>query len=191
MAVVILAYNWWALAVRGALAILFGILAFLWPGISLTALVLLFAAFAFADGVLAIVTGVRGIRGDGRWWAVLLEGMLGIAVAVLTVLWPAITALALLFLIAAWAIVNGLLEIVAAVRLRRVIRGEWLLALAGVASIVFGVMLALNPGAGALALLWLIAAYAIVFGVLLVGLGFRLRGWLNHAPTFEGRPRPA
>jgi uncharacterized membrane protein HdeD (DUF308 family) len=191
MAVVILAYSWWALAVRGALAILFGILAFLWPGISLTALVLLFAAFAFADGVFAIVTGVRGIRGGERWGALLLEGVMGVAVAVLTVLWPAITALALLFLIAIWAIVTGLLEIVAAVRLRQVIRGEWLLALAGVASIVFGGMLILNPGAGALAVLWLIAAYAIVFGALLVGLGFRLRGWLKHAPTVEGLARPA
>jgi uncharacterized membrane protein HdeD (DUF308 family) len=191
MAVIIFAHNWWALAVRGALAILFGIIAFVWPGISLTALVLLFGAFAFVDGVFAIVTGVRGIRRDDRWWAFLLEGILGVAVAVLTVLWPAITALALLLLIAAWATVTGVLEIVAAVRLRRVIRGEWLLGLAGVASIVFGVLLALNPGAGALAVLWLIGAYAIVFGALLVALGFRLRGWLKHPPTFEGLPRPA
>lgn len=191
MPVIILASNWWALAVRGALAILFGIIAFVWPGISLTALVLLFAAFAFVDGVFAIVMGVRGIRGDERWWAFLLEGILGVGAAVVTVLWPAITALALLFLIAAWAIVTGVLEIVAAVRLRRVIRGEWLLALAGVASIAFGVLLALNPGAGALAVLWLIGAYAIVFGALLVGLGFRLRGWLKHPPTFEGLARPA
>ena len=191
MAVVFLASNWWALALRGAIAILFGIFALLWPGISVAALVLLFAVFAFADGVFAIVAGVRGIRRDERWWAFLLEGFLGIAVAVLTVLWPAITTLALLFLIAAWAIATGLVEIAAAVRLRREIRGEWLLVLAGVASIAFGVLLALNPGAGALALLWVIGAYAIVFGALLIRLGFRLRAWLRHPPRFESIPRPA
>jgi len=191
MALVLLANNWWALAVRGGLAILFGIVTLVWPGISLTALVLLFAAFALVDGILAIVAGVRGFRRDQRWGAFLLQGILGIAVAVLTVFWPAITALALVLLIAAWAIVTGILEIVAAVRLRREIRGEWLLALAGVASIAFGVLLVLNPGAGALALLWLIGAYAIVFGLLLIGLAFRLRGWLRHPPRFEGATRPA
>jgi uncharacterized membrane protein HdeD (DUF308 family) len=191
MPIIVLANNWWALAVRGALAILFGIIAFLAPGISLTALVLLFAAFAFADGVFAVVAAVRGIRRDERWWAFLLEGVLGIAVAVVTVLWPAITAIVLVLLIAAWAVITGVLEIVAAVRLRREIRGEWLLALAGVASIALGVLLALNPGAGALALLWLIGAYAIVFGALLVALSFRLRGWLRHPPHFEKMPRRA
>jgi uncharacterized membrane protein HdeD (DUF308 family) len=191
MPIMVLANSWWTLAVRGALAILFGIIAFLAPGISLTALVLLFAAFAFADGVFAIVAAVRGIRRDERWWAFLLEGVLGVMVAVLTVLWPAITAMVLVLLIAAWAVITGVLEIVAAVRLRREIKGEWLLALAGVASIALGVLLALNPGAGALALLWLIGAYAIVFGALLVGLGFRLRGCLRHPPHFESIARPA
>lgn len=191
MALVLLANNWWALAVRGGLAILFGIVTFAWPGISLAALVLLFAAFALVDGFLAIVAGVRGFRRDQRWGAFMLHGILGIGVAVLTVFWPAITALALVMLIAAWAIVTGILEIVAAVRLRREIRGEWLLALAGVASIAFGVLLVLNPGAGALALLWLIGAYAIVLGLLLIGLAFRLRGWLRHPPHFEGAARPA
>jgi uncharacterized membrane protein HdeD (DUF308 family) len=187
----VFARNWWALAVRGALAILFGIITWIWPGLSLTALVLLFAAFAFADGVLAILAGVRGFRHDERWWAFLLEGVLGVAFAVATAFWPVITALALLMLIAAWALVTGVLEIVAAVRLRREIRGEWLLGLAGAASIAFGVLLVLRPGAGALALLWLIGAYAIVFGLLLVALGFRLRGWLRHPPGLEEVARPA
>lgn len=191
MAVVILAHNWWALAVRGAIAILFGIFVFLWPGISLTALVLVFAAFAFADGVLAIVAGMRSLGRHGRWGTLLLEGLLGIAIAVVTVLWPAVTALALLLLIAAWAVVTGILEVAAAIRLRREIRGEWLLALAGVASIAFGVLLALNPGAGALAVLWLIAAYAVVFGVLLLALGLRLRAWLRRAAPLEPVPRTA
>jgi uncharacterized membrane protein HdeD (DUF308 family) len=187
----VLARNWWTLAVRGALAILFGIITGIWPGLSLTALVLLFAAFAFAGGVLAILAGVRGYRRGERWWALVLEGILGVAVAVLTAFWPAITALALLMLIGAWAVVTGVFEIVAAVRLRREIQGEWLLGLAGAASIAFGVLLVLRPGAGALAVLWLIGAYAIVFGVLLVALGFRLRGWLRHPPGLEGLARPA
>lgn len=190
MPLVVLASNWWALVARGVIAILFGVAAFVWPGVSLTALVLLFAAFALADGILAIVLGVRGFRRDERWGAFLIQGILGIGIAVVTVLWPAITALALLFLVAAWAILTGVLEIVAAVRLRREIRGEWLLALAGVASVGFGVLLVIYPGAGILALLWLLAVYAIVLGILLVWLGFRLRGWLRHPPGLESAPRP-
>jgi uncharacterized membrane protein HdeD (DUF308 family) len=167
--------NWWALALRGLAGILFGIITFIAPGISLAALVLLFGAYAFADGILAIVTAVRR-RGADRWWLLLLEGVMGIAAGVLTLLWPALTALALLYIIAAWALVTGVFEIAAAIRLRKVITREWLLALSGVLSIALGVILVVAPGPGALAVVIWIGAYAFVSGVLLLALGFRLRG---------------
>jgi uncharacterized membrane protein HdeD (DUF308 family) len=167
--------NWWALALRGVAGILFGILTFVWPGISLAALVFLFGAYAFADGVLAIVTAVRR-RGVDRWWLLLLQGIVGVGAGVVTWLWPGITALALLAVIAAWALMGGALQIAAAIRLRKVISGEWLLALGGVLSIALGVLLLLFPGPGALALVIWIGAYAFVTGILLLALGFRLRG---------------
>jgi uncharacterized membrane protein HdeD (DUF308 family) len=191
MPVLILANNWWALALRGAIAIVFGLFALLWPGMSLTALVLLFAAFAFIDGLLALIAGIRGFGRADRWGAFLLEGVLGLAIAVVTVVWPAITALVFVVLIAAWAILTGLLELIAAVRLRREVRGEWLLALGGLASLGLGLLLVLNPSAGVVVLLWLIGAYAIVFGLVLIGLGLRLRGWLKRAQPVEGIPWPA
>ena len=167
--------NWWALALRGVAGILFGIITFVWPGISLAALVFLFGAYAFADGVLAIVSAVRR-RGADRWWLLLLQGIVGIGAGVVTMLWPGITALALLAVIAAWALMGGALQVAAAIRLRKVISGEWLLALGGLLSIALGVMLLVFPGPGALALVLWIGAYAFVFGILLLALGFRLRG---------------
>jgi uncharacterized membrane protein HdeD (DUF308 family) len=171
----ILTRNWWALALRGVAGILFGLITFVWPGISLAALVLLFGAYAFADGVLAIVSAVRR-RGADRWWLLLLQGIVGIGAGVVTWLWPGITALALLAVIAAWALMSGALQIAAAIRLRKVISGEWLLALGGVLSIALGVLLLVFPGPGALAVVIWIGAYAFVFGILLLALGFRLRG---------------
>jgi uncharacterized membrane protein HdeD (DUF308 family) len=171
--------NWWVVVLRGVLAIVFGALAFFLPGITLAALVLLFGAFAFADGVFAIISATR--KQSGRpWWALALQGVAGIATGVITAFWPGITALSLLVVISAWALASGALEIVAAVRLRKVIAGEWLLALAGVASIAFGILLVLAPGPGALALLWVIAGYSVVFGVLFLWLGFKLRSWGRH-----------
>ena len=167
--------NWWAIVLRGVAGILFGIITFLAPGISLAALVLLFGAYAFADGVLAMVTAARR-RGTDRWWLLLLQGIVGIGAGIVTLLWPGITAIALLFVIAAWALVGGALQVTAAIRLRKVITGEWLLALGGVLSIALGVLLVLVPGPGALALVIWIGAYAFVFGILLLVLGFRLRG---------------
>jgi uncharacterized membrane protein HdeD (DUF308 family) len=155
--------------------ILFGIITFVAPGISLAALVLLFGAYAFADGVLAIVTAVRR-RGADRWGLLLLEGLVGVAAGILTWLWPGITVLALLYVIAAWALVTGALEIATAIRLRKIISGEWLLALSGIFSIALGGLLVFAPGPGALALVIWIGAYAFVFGAVLVALGFRLRG---------------
>jgi uncharacterized membrane protein HdeD (DUF308 family) len=185
-----LSRNWWLFLLRGLAGILFGIITFIAPAISLAALVLLFGAYAFADGVLAIVAAVRR-RGEARWGMLLLEGVAGIAVGVMTLFLPGITALTLLYLIAAWAIVTGVLELVAAVRLRKEIKGEWILALGGIASIAFGVLVALLPGAGALAIVIWIGAYALVFGVLLVVLSFRLRSWGRHTTFHHAAPSHA
>jgi uncharacterized membrane protein HdeD (DUF308 family) len=183
-----LAHNWWVLLLRGIAGIIFGVLTFIWPEISLAALVLLFGAYAFADGVLALIHGIRERRVNDRWWVHSLHGILGIAAGIVTVLWPGITALALLYVIAAWALVIGALEIAAAIRLRKVIEGEWLLALAGIASVALGILLFLFPGPGALALVIWIGAYALVSGVLLTILAFRLRSWAHDSTVPHGTP---
>ena len=171
-----LSRNWWLVVLRGVLGIAFGIITFVAPAISLAALVLLFGAYAFADGVFAIASAVHRRVTTERWWILLLEGLVGIGAGLVTLFLPGITALVLLYIIAGWAVATGILELVAAVRLRKEIKHEWLLALSGIASVAFGVLIALFPGAGALALVIWIGAYAFVFGALLVALGFRLRG---------------
>ena len=168
-------HYWWMILMRGILAILFGIAAFIWPGLTIEALVLLFGAYALVDGIFAVIVGIQQYGENERWWIVLLEGIAGIVLGVLTWFWPGTTATVLLAFIAAWAIVTGVLEIAAAVWLRKVIQGEWTLVLAGAASVLFGVLLILQPAAGALAIIWLIGAYAIVFGVLFSILAFELR----------------
>jgi len=175
--------NWWIVALRGVLSLLVGAMSFLLPMSTIFALVILFAAYALLDGIFCLGSVVRGAKGRGPWWMLSLEGVLGIGAAVITVLWPEITALALIYVVAAWAMATGVLEIIAAVRLRKQIQNEWLLAAAGLSSIVMGVVLALWPGPGAVAIAWIIGAYALVFGVLLVGLAFRLRRWqAAHVP---------
>ena len=169
--------NWWSLLLRGLVALIFGVLTFIWPGISLTALVFLFGAYALVDGLFTVIAALRAPEGYRHWWALLVEGIFGTIAGVLAFVWPGITALVLLYLIAAWAVVTGVFEIGAAIRLRKVISGEWLLVLGGVVSVVFGVLLVAQPGAGALAVLWLIGAYACLFGMLLVALALRLRSW--------------
>ena len=171
----VLSRNWWALALRGLAAIVFGLLAFILPGITLTALILLFSAYMLVDGVFAIVAAVRAEERDTRWWLLLAEGVLGVLAGIVAFAWPGLTALALLYLVAAWSIITGILQIVGAIRLRREIEGEWALILGGVLSVIFGVLLAVLPGPGILALLWLIGAYALVSGVLLIILAFRVR----------------
>lgn len=171
----VLSRHWWLLLLRGLVAIAFGILTWVQPGISLAALVILFGAYSMVDGILATWTAIAGGKENDYRWVLLLEGLLGIGIGVLTFAAPGITALALLFYIAIWAIATGVLEIAAAIRLRNEIKDEWWLVLAGVASVIFGVILAARPGAGALALLWLIASYAVLFGVLLVILAFKTR----------------
>ena len=171
----LLARSWWILVLRGLLAVAFGALAILAPGITLATLVLFFGAFALVNGTLAVIAAIGGRRQNPHWWVVLLEGGLGIAVGLVTLRSPALTALALLLYIAAWAIVTGALEVLAAIRLRKEIEGELWLALSGLLSIGFGGVLLAAPGTGALAMLWVIAAYAIVLGVALVLLGLRVR----------------
>lgn len=179
-----LSRNWWMLAVRGAVAVLFGIMAFIWPGLTLWALVFLFGAYVLIDGVFALVTAFTGREDNDRWWVLLLEGLAGIAAGLVAFIWPGMTAFVLVYLIAAWAIVTGIIEIAAAIRLRKEIEGEWVLALSGLASIIFGALMVLWPGAGALAVVWLIAAYAIFFGILLIFLAFRVR---NRGVDFGGQ----
>jgi uncharacterized membrane protein HdeD (DUF308 family) len=184
---VLLTRNWWALALRGLAGIIFGIIAFLWPGITLTALVLLFGAFAITDGIFAIIAAVNASGRERKWWLLLLQGILGILAGIVAFIMPGITALFLLYLIAAWAIVTGGFAIGAAIRLRKEITGEWLMVLGGIAAVLFGVLLVLFPGAGALAVVWWIGAFALVYGALLLALGLRLRSWekeLSH-----GEPR--
>ena len=176
-----LARNWWAIVLRGVAAILFGILAFVMPGITLAALVLLFGAYALVDGVLNIVAAITGRTRGQPWWMLVLAGIAGIAAGLVAFLMPGITAIALTYIIAAWAIVIGVLEIVAAVRLRKVITNEWWLGLSGALSIIFGVLLMAAPAAGALVLVLWIGAWAVVYGIVLIALGLRLRARRDEA----------
>jgi uncharacterized membrane protein HdeD (DUF308 family) len=186
-----LATNWWALVVRGLAAVLMGVLALVWPGITLLALVFLFAGYALVDGVTSLVGAVRAMEHHDRWGVLVLEGIVGIAAAVVTVAWPGITAIALVYVIAAWAIITGVLEIAAAIRLRRVIAHEWLLILGGIASLVFGFLLMIAPLAGALVIAIWVGVYALFFGVMLMALGFRLRSWGRTSPAGGPVPQPA
>jgi uncharacterized membrane protein HdeD (DUF308 family) len=171
----ILVRNWWVFALQGTVAIVWGVLAILWPGLTLRVLVTLFGAYALLDGVFSVIAGIVGQDRNQRWWAVVLRGVAGIIIGAVTFFWPGLTALALLYSVAAWEIVTGILMVLGAVQLRRIIDNEWVMALSGAASIVFGVILFVFPGAGALSLVWLIGAYSIAFGILLLALGFRLR----------------
>jgi uncharacterized membrane protein HdeD (DUF308 family) len=170
-----------ALVIRGLAGIAFGILTFIWPGITVLSLVLLFGAYALLDGVFSLGGAVRAMASHERWGALILEGITGILAAVITIVWPGITAFGLVFLVAAWALVTGVLEMVAAIRLRRQISGEWLLLLGGIASVAFGILLMIAPAAGALVIALWMGAYALIFGTLLVALGFRLRSWSRNA----------
>jgi uncharacterized membrane protein HdeD (DUF308 family) len=167
--------RWWLLLLRGVAAIAFGVLAFIWPGLTLLTLVILYGAFALIDGILALAAALSG-RGEAvpRWWLV-LTGILGIGAGLITFFWPGITALVLILFIGVWAVVRGIMEIVAAIQLRKEIEGEWLLILLGVLSVLFGLGVLVFPGAGALALIWVIAIYAVVIGIVEIMLALRLR----------------
>lgn len=167
---------WWTFILRGVLAILFGILAFLAPGLGIAVLVGLFAAWALIDGVTSLWTGIRTRSSDKNWWLEVVEGIVSIVAGLIALILPVLAAEALVLLIGAWAIVTGAFQIWSAIRLREQITGEVWLGLAGLASILFGIVLLLFPAAGALSIVWLIGSGAIVFGAFLIALGWRLRG---------------
>lgn len=171
-----IAEHWWVLLVRGIAAIIFGILAIIWPGVTLISLTLLWGAFTLVDGVAALYTALFGKTGaaSSRWWLAIV-GIAGIIAAGIAFLYPGMTALVLLWFIASWAIVIGVMQVIGAIQLRKEIEGEWLLALNGILSIAFGILLIVRPGEGALAVIWLIGIYAIIIGVLLAVLAFRVK----------------
>jgi uncharacterized membrane protein HdeD (DUF308 family) len=172
-----LAKNWWLVEIRGVAAIAFGVLAFLWPGITLLVLVTLFAAYMLIDGVALLLSLRRAEPATaGHRLAVGLMGILGVAVGIATIFWPGITALALLYLVAFWAITLGLTQVIAAIRLRREISGELWFVIGGLLTVVFGVFILLFPGTGLLSLVWIVGAWAIVFGITNLVLAWRLRG---------------
>lgn len=168
---------WWAVAVRGIAAVAFGLLSLLLPELTLAVLIALFGVYAIVEGVFNVVAAAGRRRSDRPWWTLLLEGLVSIGAGVVTFLLPAVTALVLAYIIASWAVLIGVFEIAAAMRLRERITGEWWLGLAGALSILFGVILMAAPGEGAPALVLFIGAYALVFGGTLLGLAFRLRRW--------------
>ncbi|HEY5340594.1 MAG TPA: HdeD family acid-resistance protein [Candidatus Aquilonibacter sp.] len=172
----VLTRNWWAVLLRGIAAVIFGLLAFFWPGVTGLVLVLLFGAYAFVDGLFAIVAAVRAAEAHERWLAFGVEGLIGLIIAAITFFHPAITAIALYWTIAVWAVLTGILELVAAFQLRKMVPGEWLLALGGIASVAFGILLVVYPLLGVITVIYLIGAYALIFGVILIGLSLRLRG---------------
>jgi uncharacterized membrane protein HdeD (DUF308 family) len=175
-----LARYWWVWLVRGIAAIAFGAFAFLWPGPTILAIGILFGAYAFVDGIFALFATFRVAETHGRWWPLLLEGIVGLVIAAITFWDIRITLLALYFTIAAWAFLTGFFEIVAAVQLRRHIANEVWLIVGGIASIVFGALMLYFPLAGALAVIWVIGAYALLFGILMIMFAFRLR---SHGAT--------
>ena len=189
----VIANRWWAVMLRGFAAILFGILTFVAPGTSLLAITILFGVYAIVDGALDMAFAWRRAHEGRRWGWLVFEGLIGIGVGIAALAWTEITAMAFLTLIAVWALVTGVAELAAAIRLRRHIRGEWMLAAGGVLSLALGVLLLLFPRAGAMVLMSMIATYAILFGLVLIALGVRLRAWRGTAePSAPGAmPSPA
>ena len=173
--------HWWVIALRGLLAVIFGLLALIWPEITVQVLVIIFGAYAVVDGLFTAIAAVRGRERCPGWGVMLLGGVLGIIVGVLTFIWPQITAVVLLTFIAIYGIVTGIIEIVNAIQLRKQLEGEWMLGLSGLLSVIFGVLLIVWPASGLVAVTWLIGAYALILGVMLIGLGFRLRGLYQTA----------
>ena len=178
-----LSHDWWLVLIRGVVAVLFGLLAFIWPGITLVVLVFLFGIFAIVDGILTLSEAFGASRRRQSWIWPAIVGVAGIVAGILAFVWPSLTALALLFIIAAWAVVTGIAEIIAGVRLRHEGSHMWMLVLGGVISVLFGVLVFARPGAGAVAIVWLIGFYAIVIGVERIGLSFRLRELGEHPLT--------
>ncbi len=163
------------LIVRGIVGLILCAVAFAWPGITIAVLVALFGVYALIDGITNLILGVTRTHTHGRSWGHAVEGLVGIAAGVIAFAWPIVTMVALVFFLAAWAVVTGIFELVAAIRLRRVINGEWMLALSGILSIVFGILVFAFPGAGAVGIAWVLGTYAGIAGIVLIALGIRLR----------------
>jgi uncharacterized membrane protein HdeD (DUF308 family) len=179
----VLVRNWWTFLVRGIAAVVFGALALALPLSTLVVLVAFYGAYAFVDGVFALVGAMRAAKEHERWGWLALEGVAGIAAAAVTLFYPAITALVLLLIIAFWAIVTGVLEIATAVRFGKILHGEWALWLGGILSILFGALLVAQPASGALAVVWLIGIYAVIFGLTNTIVAFRLRSLAKQRPV--------
>jgi uncharacterized membrane protein HdeD (DUF308 family) len=177
-----LANKWWAFLIRGLAGVIFGILALVYPGSAIIALTILFGAYAFVDGVFALTAAFTGVAGS-RWWALLLEGILGLVVAFIVWTQPLYSTVVLVYAVAFWAVITGIIEIIAGFQLRDVINNEWLYILAGVVSIIFGILVFRDVDAGAVAIAWTIGIYAIIFGVMQLGLAFRLNGLRKTATT--------
>jgi uncharacterized membrane protein HdeD (DUF308 family) len=171
--------NWWIMALRGLFAVIFGLIALLAPRIALLAFIYVFAAYALVDGGIAVITAIQERDLLYRWGWILFEGILSILAGIIAFANPSLTALVLLYIIAAWAIVTGVMEIVAAFAIREFVSREWVLALAGIVSVVFGILLFFSPGAGILSILWVVGIYGIVFGILFIVRAFQLRSWAS------------
>lgn len=170
-----LSKNWGWIALRGAAAVMFGVLAIAWPGVTLVVLAIFFGAYALTDGVCALIAAYRRREGRRPVWPLVVVGLLGVGAGIVTFLWPEMTALALLMFIAWWALFVGVFQIAAAIRLRKEIDNEWMLGLSGAVSVLFGILMITSPGAGAVAVAWMIGSYSMVFGVLLIALSLRLK----------------
>lgn len=174
--------SWWALALRAAAAMTLGVIAFALPAPTLVAIVVLFGIYALIDGLLALVAAIGGVRRQQRWGAMLFEGVVGIGVGIVALLNPGIGALTLVYLVASWAILTGVLEIVTAIRLRKIMTGEWLLIASGILSLVLAGLFVAFPGLGATAMVLTIGAYALAYGVTVMVLAIRVRQWTRLNP---------
>ena len=172
--------NWWALAQRGLAGIAIGQVAFTWPGVTIASIVMLFGIYALMDGAFAIIAAMRGVREHDRWGWMLVEGIAGVLAGLIALFMPAIGALALVWIIAFWAMVTGALEIGAAVRLRKIMEGEWMLMIAGVLSLALGFLIVSRPGVGIAVIATWIGVYALVVGVVTLVLAFRVRKWAHE-----------
>lgn len=184
-----LSRYWWTFLIRGIIAILFGLAAVFWPGLTISTLVIVFGAYVLVDGVFAIIDGISG-RGDNtHWWVEILIGIAGIVAGIWAMTFPGLTAIGLMYFIAAWWLVTGVLQIIYAIRVRREITNEWFLILTGVLSAILGIVFMLFPGSGALSLIWVIGIYAIFFGIMFILLAFRVKGFGGDIPDDRGGNR--
>ena len=181
------AHHWWVAVLRGVLAIAFGLAAFVWPGLTLATLIALFGAYALVDGIVTLGLGFFGLGSNERRGATVLSGALGVLAGIVTFAQPAAAAFGLLYVIAAWAMISGVLQVAAAVQLRNVISDEWLMGLGGALSVVFGILLLAAPASGVLTLVFLFGYFAISAGITHIGFGLRLRGLGQHLPRPSSR----